>query len=156
MIFIRSLGRLASVRTASTTSTPSAAPASQATTASATDINNLINIEDSCFDRLKQILQRPNEEFLRIQVETGGCSGFSYSFHIEDNTKISAHEDLVFARDHYRVVVSKDILPYMKGSSIEFSESLIKSSFQITNPVAETKCSCGSSFSVDLGKLGKS
>lgn len=172
MIFIRSLGRLAQIRTLTTipsvvpSATPKTTTSKTSTTTTTTAIpatpvgtsqnNNLISIKDSCLDRLRLVLGEPEKQFLRIQVETGGCSGFSYVFAIEDNTKLNANEDLIFTRDHYRVVVSKDILPYIEGSSVEFNESLIKSAFQVINPVAETKCSCGSSFSIDLGKLNKS
>lgn len=152
MIFIRSLGRLAQIRTTTAAHIASTASIKQQQT---TDYKNLINIKDSCLDRLKQILDKPQEEFLRIQVETGGCSGFSYQFDIEPNTKLNPHEDLIFERDNYRVVINKEVLTFMKGSSIEYTESLIKSSFQIVNPIAETKCSCGTSFSVDLSKLQK-
>lgn len=164
MIFIRSLGRLASSARSSTTLTPAAASkqfgsnktsSTISNSGSSNSSNNLISIKDSCLNRLKQILEKPDKEFLRIQVETGGCSGFSYTFDIQNNTNINSDEDIIFERDQYRVVLSKDILPYMEGSSIEYTESLIKSSFQVTNPIAETKCSCGSSFSVDLSKLTK-
>lgn len=131
MLLIKSLGRLAS-----------------------TDAKNLITIKDSCLVRLKQILEKPQEQFLRVHVETGGCSGFSYLFEIE-NRAIDPKEDLVFERENYRVVINRDVLPFMTGSSIEYNESLIKSSFHVANPIAETKCSCGSSFSVDLNKLQK-
>lgn len=132
MLLIRSLGR----RLASSTQTPSS-----------------IHIKDSCLNRLKQILNKPKEEYLRIHVETGGCSGFSYSFEIEQNKALDANEDLVFQREQYRVVINKDVLPFMKGSSIDYNESLIKSSFAVENPLAETKCGCGSSFSINPTKL---
>lgn len=118
-----------------------------------TDVRNLIIIKDSCLKRLKEILDKPQEEFLRINVETGGCSGFSYVFDIEKVKQINTQEDLIFERDNYRVVINKEILPFMKGSSIEYNKSLIKSSFQVVNPIAETKCGCGASFSVDLNKI---
>jgi len=104
---------------------------------------------------LKTIIDKPDQEYLRINIETGGCSGFSYVFDIENAQQIEQNEDLIFERDNYRVVVNKDMLQFLKGSTIEFHESLIKSSFQVSNPVAETKCSCGSSFSVNLGDLQK-
>lgn len=124
----------------------------------ATNINEsyLIKIDDSCLNRLKQVLNEPRQEFLRVNVETGGCSGFSYVFDIEKDEQIQVNEDLVFERDHYRIVVNKEILPLINGSTIEYHESLIKSSFQVVNPIAEAKCSCGSSFSIDLSKLQKS
>lgn len=142
MLLLRTFGRLAS-----TTSTT--------TITETTGKNSLILIKDSCLNKLKQIIGRPEEEYLRIHVETGGCSGFSYMFEINNNNQsaIDPKEDLVFDREQYRIVVNRDILPYMKGSSIEYNESLIKSSFQVSNPIAETKCSCGSSFSVDFNKL---
>lgn len=118
-----------------------------------TDAKNLITIQDSCLNRLKQILSKPDEEFLRVHVETGGCSGFSYLFQIENKQSIDDKEDLIFDRENYKVVINKNLLPYMKGSSIEYNESLIKTSFNVTNPIADTKCSCGTSFSINLSKI---
>lgn len=114
-----------------------------------------ITIRDSCFNRLKQILKNSDDEYLRIHVETGGCSGFSYIFEIEPSDRINQQEDLIFARENYRIVINKQVLPFMKGSQIEYHESLIKSSFRVINPIAETKCSCGASFSVDFSKLNR-
>lgn len=91
------------------------------------------------------------EECLRIDVDNGGCSGFSYVFKIEQT--IDDKEDVVIEKDGCKVVVNKNVLPYIEGSSIEYNESLIKSSFRIVNPNAEQKCSCGSSFSVDIDKI---
>jgi iron-sulfur cluster assembly accessory protein len=154
MIFIRSLGRSAPIKTIIRANISTHQSSSnQQQQHNTTDFKNLINIKDSCLNRLKQILDKPQEEFLRIQVETGGCSGFSYHFNIERNNNLNPDEDLIFERDNYRVVINKEVLTYMKGSSIEYTESLIKSSFQIVNPIAETKCSCGSSFSIDLSKI---
>lgn len=150
MIVIRSLGRLAPFRSAALK-----ANLTTSITKPTNEPNQLIDIKESCLNRLKQILDKPQEEYLRIQVETGGCSGFSYHFDIETNNKLDPNEDLIFERDNYRVVVNKEVLTYMKGSAIEYAESLIKSSFQVVNPIAETKCSCGSSFSIDLSKLQK-
>lgn len=175
MLFIKSLGQLAYYSVIRTTTTLSKTAAATINTNSNNNISssndntnivtnnqqqdnqsNSISIKESCLNRLKQIIDKPREEFLRVQVETGGCSGFSYVFNIENNDTIAESEDLIFHKEQYRVIVSKDILPYIEGSSIEFNESLIKSSFQIVNPIAETKCSCGTSFSVDLSKLNKS
>lgn len=114
---------------------------------------SVITIEDSCLKRLKEILDKPEEEFLRINVETGGCSGFSYMFCIEQRDNLDPEEDLIFEREAYRIVINREILPYMKGAAIEYNESLIKSSFQVKNPIAETKCSCGASFSIDPKKI---
>lgn len=152
MLLLRTLGRLASIE--ATTSARFASTIASQQHQNNNSNSQLFTIKDSCLQRLKQILTKPQEEYLRIHVETGGCSGFSYMFEIEDKN-IDPKEDLVFERETYKVVINKDILPYMKGAAIEFDDSLMKSSFSIKNPIAETKCSCGTSFSVDFNKIDK-
>uniref|UniRef100_A0A8C0FE97 Iron-sulfur cluster assembly 2 homolog, mitochondrial n=1 Tax=Bubo bubo TaxID=30461 RepID=A0A8C0FE97_BUBBB len=85
-------------------------------------------------------------EFLRLQVEGGGCSGFQYKFSLD--TVINP-DDRVFEQGGARVVVDVDSLAFVKGSMVDFSQELIRSSFQVvSNPQAEKGCSCGTSFSV--------
>ena len=38
------------------------------------------------------------DEFLRIAVESGGCSGFQYKFMVEEDDEINIEEDHVFER----------------------------------------------------------
>ncbi|XP_009083468.1 PREDICTED: iron-sulfur cluster assembly 2 homolog, mitochondrial, partial [Acanthisitta chloris] len=84
--------------------------------------------------------------FLRLQVEGGGCSGFQYKFSLD--TVINP-DDRVFEQGGARVVVDVDSLAFVKGSMVDFSQELIRSSFQVvSNPQAEKGCSCGTSFSV--------
>ncbi|XP_009985107.1 PREDICTED: iron-sulfur cluster assembly 2 homolog, mitochondrial, partial [Tauraco erythrolophus] len=85
-------------------------------------------------------------EFLRLQVEGGGCSGFQYKFSLD--TVINP-DDRVFEQGGARVVVDVDSLAFVKGSMVDFSQELIRSSFQVvSNPQVEKGCSCGTSFSV--------
>ncbi|KAJ6661303.1 hypothetical protein lerEdw1_015440 [Lerista edwardsae] len=87
-------------------------------------------------------------EFLRLQVEGGGCSGFQYKFSLD--TVINS-DDRVFEQGGARVVVDSDSLNFVKGAMVDFNQELIRSSFQVVNnPQAELGCSCGSSFSVKL------
>ncbi|KAG9336459.1 hypothetical protein JZ751_002806 [Albula glossodonta] len=96
--------------------------------------------------RLGQITEKG--EYLRIQVEGGGCSGFQYKFLID---KVRSDDDRVFEQNGVGVVIDQDSLEFVKGATLDFSEELIRSSFQILrNPQADHGCSCGSSFSVKL------
>lgn len=105
-----------------------------------------IRLTESCVQRLLEITEQ--SEFLRLQVEGGGCSGFQYKFSLD--TVINP-DDRVFEQGGARVVVDSDSLAFVKGAQVDFSRELIRSSFQVlNNPQAQQGCSCGSSFSIKL------
>ncbi|KAJ1104603.1 hypothetical protein NDU88_002013 [Pleurodeles waltl] len=105
-----------------------------------------IQLSDSCVKRLREISD--GTDFLRLQVEGGGCSGFQYKFSLD--TVINP-DDRVFGPDDARLVVDSDSLEFVKGCMVDFSQELIRSSFQVmNNPQAEQGCSCGTSFSIKL------
>uniref|UniRef100_S4RES8 Iron-sulfur cluster assembly 2 homolog, mitochondrial n=1 Tax=Petromyzon marinus TaxID=7757 RepID=S4RES8_PETMA len=108
------------------------------------DTSGYLHISDSCVKRLHVIAE--GGEFLRVQVEGGGCSGFQYKFLLE--TSINEEEDR-FERNGARVVADRESLELLKGATIDFSEELIRSTFRIVgNPQADHGCSCGTSFSI--------
>jgi iron-sulfur cluster assembly accessory protein len=82
---------------------------------------------------------------LRISVNGGGCSGFSYAFDVE---KTRQDEDLAVERDGATVLIDPVSLQYMGGSTIDFVDDLIGQSFKIENPHATASCGCGTSFSL--------
>lgn len=82
---------------------------------------------------------------LRLSVDGGGCSGFQYRFGLADG--IDA-DDTVAESDGARLVVDSISLDLVRGSAVDFVESLGGKSFQVTNPQAQAGCGCGSSFSV--------
>ncbi|KFZ67994.1 hypothetical protein N338_08847, partial [Podiceps cristatus] len=111
-------------------------------------------LSESCVKRLLEITE--GSEFLRLQVEGGGCSGFQYKFSLDTVINPDDRQGQrgvvvvgVFEQGGARVVVDVDSLAFVKGSMVDFSQELIRSSFQVvSNPQAEKGCSCGTSFSV--------
>ncbi len=83
--------------------------------------------------------------YLRVSVEGGGCSGFSYKFGLDDTQNPDDH---VITRNGVSVLVDEMSLEFMTGSEIDFSTELIGAAFKITNPNATAACGCGTSFSV--------
>lgn len=83
-------------------------------------------------------------------VEGGGCSGYQYIFKMDNSI---AEDDIILEKSGSNVIIDKISLPFLEGAIIDFKESMIRSSFSITeNPKAELSCSCGSSFSPKLNK----
>jgi iron-sulfur cluster assembly accessory protein len=82
---------------------------------------------------------------LRVAVEGGGCSGFSYKFDLAEGPQ---EDDIVVEKDDATVLIDKLSLIYMAGSEIDFVDNLLGQSFQIKNPNAVASCGCGTSFSI--------
>lgn len=82
---------------------------------------------------------------LRLAVEGGGCSGFQYRFGLADSVEA---DDVAVQESGVTLVVDEISLDLVRGSAVDFVESLGGSAFQVTNPNAASGCGCGSSFSV--------
>ena len=85
------------------------------------------------------------QDFLRVAVEGGGCSGFSYKF---DFAESANDDDLLIERDGARVLIDEMSLEFLSGSEIDYANELIGSAFKINNPNATANCGCGTSFSI--------
>lgn len=82
---------------------------------------------------------------LRVAVEGGGCSGFSYQIDIAEGPDA---EDIVVERDGARLFVDPVSIAFLKGSEVDWVDELIGASFKVKNPNARSSCGCGVSFSV--------
>jgi iron-sulfur cluster insertion protein len=106
-----------------------------------------MNLQPSAVAKLKDLIAEENnpELMLRVFVQGGGCSGFSYGFTFDE---IKGEDDFDFTFEDVTVVVDSMSMQYLQGSTIKYIEDSYGSSFSIENPQATTTCGCGSSFSV--------
>lgn len=82
---------------------------------------------------------------LRLAVDGGGCSGFTYRFELAEAI---ADDDLVTTTDGVQLVVDEVSLDLVRGCVVDFVQSLGGAAFQVSNPNAASGCGCGASFSV--------
>jgi iron-sulfur cluster assembly accessory protein len=85
------------------------------------------------------------ETMLRVAVTGGGCSGFQYSFALDD---ARADDDIVIEREGATILVDPMSLDFLRGAELDFVDDLIGAAFKINNPNATSSCGCGTSFSV--------
>ena len=83
--------------------------------------------------------------YLRVGIEGGGCSGFSYKLSFE-NGNIDDLNDSVYEFDGVQAVVDRKSELYLDGTSIDFHEGLDQRGFKFINPNATKGCGCGKSF----------
>jgi iron-sulfur cluster assembly protein len=81
---------------------------------------------------------------LRVGVRGGGCSGFQYQLAFDEQRD----GDVVFESHGLRLLVDNESLPYVRGSEIDYEESLQGAGFKVNNPNVVAACGCGSSFRV--------
>lgn len=113
--------------------------------ANAAEIAN-VEVTEAAARRIAHIVSNePGKTALRVSVEGGGCSGFSYKF---DLVEAADEGDIAIERDGARVLIDDISLVYMGGSVIDFVDDLMGQSFQIRNPNAVASCGCGTSFSI--------
>ena len=105
-----------------------------------------VTLTESAAKRINAILAKQAEAtMLRVSVDGGGCSGFSYKFDFEQKAN---SDDLIVERDGAKVAIDEMSLEFLRGSEIDFTTELIGSAFKINNPNATASCGCGTSFSV--------
>lgn len=105
-----------------------------------------ITMSESAAKQINAIMAKQGvERLLRVAVDGGGCSGFSYRFEFADERN---DDDLLIERDGARIVIDEMSLEFLGGSEIDYSRELIGAAFKINNPNATANCGCGTSFSI--------
>lgn len=86
-----------------------------------------------------------NAYFLRVSVQSGGCSGLSYNLDFDNEEKAG---DQFFEDKGIRLALDMKSFLYVAGTELDFSEGLNGKGFNFINPNASRTCACGESFSV--------
>jgi len=108
----------------------------------------MITITDKGAEKVHEFLSTQSEDVgmagLRVGVRGGGCSGFQYQLAFDEQRD----GDVVFENRGLRLLVDRESLPYVRGSEIDYEESLQGAGFKVNNPNVVAACGCGSSFRV--------
>jgi iron-sulfur cluster insertion protein len=107
----------------------------------------MITITKSAIEKIQDILAEENNPKLkvRVYVQGGGCSGFTYNFTLDEEQN---QDDWEIVAGSASVLIDAITINYMSGAEIDYHEDLYGSEFKINNPMATSTCGCGSSFSL--------
>ena len=107
----------------------------------------MMNLETGAVTKLRELIAEEGNPslMLRVFVQGGGCSGFSYGFTFDE---VKNEDDFDFVYDSVQVVVDSMSMQYLQDSAIDYKEDAMGASFVINNPQAVSTCGCGSSFSI--------
>lgn len=107
-----------------------------------------VRLTKAAAKRIRELAESEDDTknlMLRIAVDGGGCSGFSYQFSMENDAQ---EDDAVFEYRGAVLLVDKVSLEILGGSEVDFVEDLQATSFRVNNPKAISTCGCGTSFSI--------
>jgi iron-sulfur cluster insertion protein len=106
----------------------------------------MIDLNEAAVIKLKELFKEegnPNLK-LRVFVQGGGCSGFSYGFTFDEEQN---EDDFDLEFNGVNLLVDSMSAQYLQGAKIKYVEDTMGASFSIDNPQAQSTCGCGSSFS---------
>ena len=105
-----------------------------------------IQLTAAAIEEIKRMRDREKKENagLRVGVKGGGCSGLSYFLNFDQLKE----KDQEFNFEGLKVYVDPKSLLYLKGTTLDYVDSLQEKGFRFINPNASKTCGCGESFTV--------
>lgn len=108
----------------------------------------MVTITDKAKEQIEKIMETERYDssyFVRVAVESGGCSGLSYKLTFDNEEKKGDQ----FAEDKgVRICLDIKSYLYLAGTELDYSDGLTGKGFEFHNPNASRTCACGESFSV--------
>jgi iron-sulfur cluster assembly protein len=107
----------------------------------------MVTVSDTALSQLKELISRSGADTqlgLRVFVQQGGCSGFSYGMGLDENPPRT--DDEVTSVEGLSVYVDAFSAQYLEGAEIDYVDALMGGGFTINNPLATKTCGCGHSF----------
>lgn len=110
---------------------------------------SIMSMTPTAVEKVQELLTQENDPSLglRIFVAGGGCSGLQYGMTLDEEQE----GDTTIPEGDFRVFVDEMSLEYIKGSQVDYVDSLMGAGFTVNNPNAVSSCGCGHSFRTSEG-----
>lgn len=106
----------------------------------------MINLTETAAAEIHRVMESNQIEaaVLRVGVQGGGCSGFSYSMDFDNEIR---EHDQTFEQHGITLVCDMKSYLYLNGTTIDYENRVMGGGFKFNNPNSTGSCGCGSSFS---------
>ena len=106
----------------------------------------MIRLTNDAADQILSLMTDEDDLGLRIEVVSGGCSGYQYKFSKANESTINIDDKLFTGEDGETLLyVDPTSAEKLIGSTIDYETSLMKQEFVVTNPNSAC-CGCGKSI----------
>lgn len=108
----------------------------------------MVTITENAKKKVLEIMEAEGYDpsyFVRVGVESGGCSGLSYKLSFDHEEKKG---DQLFEVDGIRMCLDIKSYLYLAGTELDYTTGLNGKGFEFHNPNASRTCACGESFAV--------
>ncbi len=105
-----------------------------------------LTVTERAAARLVELGRKPENacKHLRLEILAGGCSGFQRVFKFDTPQA----DDVKFGPVGAELLIDPVSLDLIKGSVVDFVDSLAGAEFVLQNPSAKSSCGCGASFNL--------
>ena len=104
-----------------------------------------VTLTDRAVSKIKEFYNQDaalQGKSLRVYIEAGGCSGYSYAFKFDEPTA----QDVKQEYNGFSLLIDPESEKLLSGSTIDYKEDFGSEGFAIQNPNAKKSCGCGHSF----------
>lgn len=107
----------------------------------------MIDVSERAAARILEIIADHPGEFagLRVGLQDGGCSGYTYLLDFEPEPD---EDDHIIEVAGAKVWIHPLHAPFLMGSTLKWAEGDFQSGFHLDNPNVSRMCGCGESFDV--------
>jgi len=104
----------------------------------------IVNLTEKAASKVKAMLEKEKKQGygLRVGIVSGGCSSYMYEIALE---KAPKENDIVIDEKGVKLFINPESVAFMKGSTVDYLDSLMNAGFKVNNPNVKTTCGCGHS-----------